>query len=61
MSGISIYEVYSKVSREVYCKVWCEVYCKVSREVSREVTRQNSRGRFSNTIWVLESLKIFCV
>ena len=42
-------------------KVSREVYSKVSREVYRKVSRQNSRGRFSNTIWVLESLKIFYV
>ena len=34
---------------------------KVSREVLCVVYRKVSRGRFSNTIWVLESLKIFCV
>jgi len=57
MSGISIYEVYSKVSREVYR----EVSRKVSRKVLCQVSRKVSRGRFSNTIWVLESLKIFYV
>ena len=44
MSGISIYEVYSKVSREVYRKVYREAY----REVLCQVSRKVSRGRFSN-------------
>jgi hypothetical protein len=41
IGGIFIYEVYRKVSREVYSKVSRkvsrEVYSKVSRKVSREV------------------------
>jgi hypothetical protein len=66
-------KVSREVSREVLCQVYRKVYSKVSREVYRKVVlevsrevlcvvyRKVSRGRFSNTIWVLESLKIFCV
>jgi hypothetical protein len=47
IGGIFIYEVYRKVSREVYSKVSRkvsrEVYSKVSRKVSREVYSKVSR------------------
>jgi len=58
-------KVLCKVSRKVLCKILCKVsrkvLCKVLCKVLSKVSRDIFRGGFSNTIWVLESLKIFCV
>ena len=54
-------KVLCKVSRDIYRKVLCKVSRDIYRKVLCKVSRDIFRGGFSNTIWVLESLKIFYV